>query len=90
MEISLWFQVEAVRIYGVLNQRSEEEQQEALLAKIRSTGGLVTVRDWMRSRSKKTVQAAEQELQLLVDQGLGVWETSRGPGRPSKRFRLVE
>ena len=91
IELSKWFGNEAKRVYAILQESEEEQQDRELVELIRAKGGEVTVRAWQRLRSTPTAEAAEEELQGLVDRGHGSWVHSTPlpqGGRPTKVFRL--
>jgi hypothetical protein len=85
-----WFANEAARVYEVLGETQGQRFRRRLVERIRERGGSVTVRDvthgWRQFRDRP--DAAEAELQGLVDDRLGRWKDSSGPGRPTKHFQL--
>jgi hypothetical protein len=54
---------------------------------IKNKGGAVTLREWMRSRSKSTAAEAKRELDKLVSLGRGTWEEGK---RGSNTFKLAD
>lgn len=94
VELVRWFGHEARRVYGMLSEDEGDTDRRRLVEWIRRTGGVVTIRDAMRSgHCFKTSDAAERALKELVSAGVGEWED--GPtgitGRPlGPRFRLTD
>jgi hypothetical protein len=99
--VAQWFENEAVRAYTKLDESSmpPEARQTMSLRRlvewIRKKGGTTTVRDLSRGPQeyRKNKPKAEADLQLLVDDGKGVWEddpTSESGGRPTQKFRLID
>ncbi len=89
--LSRWFAHEAERVYAMLGEDEQSATRRHLVALIERRGGQVTVRDWQRSRSKKTAKEAKAELEELISAGLGRWEDSTpgtDGGRPSRLFVL--
>lgn len=93
VKLSRWFAHEARRVYGMLGEDDDSRARRQSVELIGRKGGQVSIRDWQRTRSHRTAEAAEMELDELVTAGLGQWEQvapgSRG-GRPSKRFILAD
>ena len=89
VKISQWFGDEAKRVYELLSSWGAKANLQMLLDKVRANGGRVTVREWMRIRSKGTTLEARQELQSLVDAGMGQLCKEGGQGRPSWSFVLT-
>jgi hypothetical protein len=93
IELSQWFGNETRRVYAVLAQSEDDEEQQRQVEIVQARGGSISVRDWQKNRSLSKAEDAEAELQELVEAGLGRWDhPPPGPkgGRPSKRFHLVE
>ncbi len=94
VELSRWFGGEAERVYGVLEEDDDAREQRHLLERIARLGGTVTARELMRrSRAFARADEADAALAELVKAGLGRWEFDAhggGPGRPARRFRLVD
>ena len=91
--ISQWFGHEIRRIYGVLEEDEEEQDQRRLLELVEKKGGRITPRELMRSTSRfqGSAEVAESALQELVDINWGHWgnvQAGAGGGRPSKVFLL--
>jgi hypothetical protein len=89
-----WFAAEARRVYAALSETSEERATRNLVEHIRKRGGRITARELQRSNSRKyrTASQAEDALEDLVKEGLGIWEepakTTRG-GQPACYFSLL-
>lgn len=92
VELTRWFAQEAKRIYSILSESEDEEGVRQRAEMIERRGGCVTVRDWQRARGLDTASEAEEELEELVQEGLGGWtHPTPGPkgGRPTRRFTLA-
>jgi 5S rRNA maturation endonuclease (ribonuclease M5) len=92
--LSRWFGAEAVRIYAELSETTLQREQRKLCEFIERRGGDVYERDVMQSftRLKNDKAGTERELTALVKAGRGKWEPvehSGGPGRPTRKFRLL-
>ncbi len=91
--IARWFGREAKRVYSEIGASEDVRETRMLIEMIATRGGSIAVRELRQSarRYQRTVDAAEQALQALVDGGLGKWEwtqPTRHGGRPSRRFIL--
>jgi len=89
VELSRWFGYEARRVYAMLQMSGQERLLLARLELVIAVGEPVSVREWMRKRSLPTADAAETELQELVDAGFGSWrfrERKLSGGAPVKEF----
>lgn len=90
-----WFKNEAERLYAAFGESPEDAESQQLADWIRGKGGAVTPRDLVRgpTRFRGDYEAAEAALNSLVEGGLGSWiepESTKGGGRPSKRFQLCD
>jgi hypothetical protein len=90
-----WFGNEAKRVYAMLAESGEARAARELVELIRSMGGRATARDLCQRRRKyrSDAERARQDLQQLVDLGLGRWEhpaPSAQGGRPSEVFVLSQ
>ena len=90
VRLAEWFTHETRRVYGVLEGDAEED----ILARIAANGGKVTVRELMRwSRAEfPSAQVADAYLQMLVEDGVGMWVFPRPGttgGRPKRIFTLL-
>jgi hypothetical protein len=93
IEITEWFKHEARRVYAILCEGDVEREQRELIEWIARRGGSCTVRDLTHNVRKWRGEsdAAREQLNSLVEAGLGHWEQSDpGPGRPTERFVLHE
>ena len=93
IEITEWFKYEARRVYAILCEGDVEREQRELIEWIARRGGSCTVRDLTHNVRKWRGEpdAAREQLNSLVEAGLGHWEQSDpGPGRPTERFVLHE
>jgi Protein of unknown function (DUF3987) len=93
-DLARWFGNEATRIYAELAETREQREQRELIEFIERRGGAVYEREVMQSfaRLKNDKPGAEQELTALVKAGRGKWEPVEhggGPGRPTRKFRLL-
>jgi 5S rRNA maturation endonuclease (ribonuclease M5) len=93
-DLARWFGNEAVRIYAELAETPEQTDQRELIEFIERRGGAVYEREVMQSftRLKNDKAGTERELTALVKEGRGKWEPvehSGGPGRPTRKFRLL-
>jgi hypothetical protein len=91
IELARWFGNEAKRTYEVLRESDDEQELRQLAELIDAQGGSVRVRDWQRQRKHTNSEAAEEDLQRLLDAGYGSWgfaPTSADGGRPSRVFTL--
>jgi hypothetical protein len=89
--LARWFGGEARRVYALLAQSDDEIDERRAIARIRSRGGTVSVREWQRLRSHRTAGDALTELHELAEAGCGdLIDTPPTPhgGRPSRLFRL--
>ncbi len=86
-----WFTRETLRVYEALG--GDDDPLAALMRWIERRGGRCTVREVYNnlSRYRGKAQQAEEDLQVLVDEGRGWWD-HRGPGggggRPISVFIL--
>lgn len=90
-ELVRWFRNENKRIYAVLAPEVREGAQAKLIRKVQEVGGTISIRAWQRTRSHRTAEDAERELQGLVDAGVAHWSEAEpsGNGRPAgKLLRL--
>src|SRR5262249_33633643 len=92
---SRWFGDEARRIYRILEETPEEQEQRELVELIRGKGGAATPRDLQRWRDRRfaTSGDAERALSELVKAELGRWamdNPNRSGGRPSVQFILAD
>jgi hypothetical protein len=91
--LSRWFGNETKRAYTILEESQEDHELRTLAEVIERRDGRISARDWHNLRGHDSADAAEQELQRLVDEQYGEWNHSTpGPagGRPSKFFVLYE
>jgi hypothetical protein len=89
-----WFGHEIKRIYGMLDEDEEEQDQRRLLELIEKKGGKITVRQLQRASRhyRESAEVAESALQELADIEWGRWESvPAGPdgGKPTRRFVLA-
>jgi hypothetical protein len=84
-----WFKREARRVYAVMSESPEEQNQRELVDLIRRRGGEITTRELTNAgRKYRTSGVAEELLKELVLAELGEWETVDTAGRPKNVFRL--
>ena len=88
-----WFKAETQRVYSILAENEEAQEQRELAEWIDRRGGSVTVRDLQRGprEFRGDAEAAESALQELIEAGLGQWaHIPAGPvgGRPTRVFQL--
>lgn len=92
--LARWFADEAERVYARLDESPKDRDRRELVELIQRKGGTITVRQLMRSSHRfQTAEAAEMALSRLALAGTGTWdpvEVDGKPGRPTRRFRLVE
>jgi 5S rRNA maturation endonuclease (ribonuclease M5) len=93
-ELARWCGKEALRIYAELAETREQREQRELIEFIQHRGGAVYERELMQSytRLKNDKSGTERELVALVKAGRGEWEPVEhggGPGRPTRKFRLL-
>jgi DNA polymerase-1 len=71
-----WFANEVRRIYSTLNESEEARDARRLVEFIRSRGGRITIRLLQNSNSRKypNADAAETDLNRLVEAGLADWQ----------------
>jgi len=88
--IAQWFIGEAQRVYGMLAESEDDRAQRELIEFVQKSGGATTIRELRqkRRRYRNDVQAAEDDLQKLVDAGLGAFEYRMTGGRPARTFVL--
>jgi hypothetical protein len=88
-----WCGNEAIRIYAMLAETTDQREQRELVEFIERRGSVVTVRDVIRCYwpLKDHREKAEQMLEQLAKTGRGKWEELRPPGRgrPTRAFRLL-
>ena len=89
-----WFGNETCRIYAELAETPGQRTQWELLEFIQRRGGAVYEREVMQSftRLKNDKAGTERELTALLKAGRGKWEPVEhggGPGRPTRKFRLL-
>lgn len=87
-----WLKHESRRVYKMLASDDADRERDELVAWIRSRGSTVNVRDVQRGvRRLRRRGDAEEALDRLVRDGLGVWlHAERGSrGRPPQRFQLT-
>ena len=89
-----WFGDEIKRIYAVLDEAEDEQDQRRLLELIEKKGGKITVRQLQRASRhyRESAEVAETALQELADINWGMWETvPAGPdgGKPTRCFVLA-
>lgn len=92
--LTRWFCHETRRVYAMLAESTDEQQQRELVRLIQGRGGRITVRDLQRTASRKfkTSVEADQALTRLATANLGRWESlpaSANGGAPSKVFVLL-
>lgn len=93
IRLSRWFGQETRRVCTVLGESETERDQRKLVELIGRRGGSISARELSHSdrRYRGRADAAEEDLNGLVQAELGVWERvapgSKG-GRPTVRFRL--
>jgi hypothetical protein len=88
-----WFASEAMRVYTILRETTEERECRRLIEWIEARGGKVTARDLHRANQRRwpTSEHAELALDALVQVGLGRWsdvQSGSEGGRPSHQFHL--
>jgi hypothetical protein len=88
-----WFAGESARVYTILKESAEERDRRRLVEWIAGRGGSASVRDLQRANRRRwpTREMAEDELQELVDDRLGVWvqcPASPNGGAGARFFRL--
>lgn len=74
IQLAQWFAHEALRVHALLRKTPAESDLDSIEKRIAARGGRITVREWQRSRSKRTSAAAHSELQSLVDAARAAWE----------------
>ena len=88
-----WFAREAVRVYGLLKETEEAEEDRHLVELISRNGGEITTRELMHASREYRGDAGQAEAALtrLIELGFGSWVTTppgdQG-GRPGTVFRL--
>jgi hypothetical protein len=93
--VSRWFAAEARRVYAVLGGINQDQNRDKLIELIQRKGGTITARELMRASRKyrHSVEAAEQALNALVDQGFAVRQMKEADGseggRPLCVWRLT-
>jgi hypothetical protein len=91
--LARWFAYETQRVYAMLAEDEGQRERRLLVEKVRDRGGRITARQLQRTNQKKyqTAAEAEADLDMLVRDGLGVWQdvptTDRG-GQPTREFVL--
>ncbi len=88
-----WFAREAQRIYSLLNESEEARETRKLVEFIQARGGRITTKELQKSNSRKysDAETATQDLDRLVQTGLGYWQdrpTDSKGGRPTRDFFL--
>ena len=75
VELVRWFAAETRRIYTALAESDDDRHTRRLIDLIRCKGGRITARELQRSNSRRfpNAEAAEKDLQLLIDAGLADW-----------------
>ncbi len=93
IELARWYRAEAIRTYEELLSEGRAERRLRLLVQVvRQHHGIVTARDWGRSRNLTSAEA-EKELGELVELGLlHAVQVVSGPdgGRPTTAFIPVD
>ena len=88
-----WFADEALRVYGILGETEEAQDERELLEWIQRKDRAVTARELQQGprRFRGDAQLAEEALDSLAKAGIGEWELQplglQG-GRPTRAFRL--
>jgi len=78
VELARWFKREQARVYAGLHLSKAHRKVLRLIGIIRNDlGGMVSIRKWHRKRSHKSAEAAEKELQGIVDAKMGRWQFIR-------------
>jgi hypothetical protein len=94
VELAQWFGVETRRVYRAMHETQADRQRRELLQWIAGRGGRVTPRDLQRNlrRYEHDLDAAEADLNDLVDRAHGAWEYagSGQRGRPTHVFCLAD
>jgi hypothetical protein len=92
ISLARWFGHEAQRVYGVFGESEDERRQRELVDLIQRVGGVISIRDLRqkRRRYRYSAQAAQDDLQRLVDARLGRWDYLNTGGRPAHVFVLTE
>lgn len=94
IQLVRWFSCETRRIYGLLDESTDEREVRELVEYIHRRGGQVTARDLVRgpARYRNELDLAEADLRRLASGGLGDL-VSRAPGerggRPTQVFTLL-
>lgn len=86
--LTRWFRFETLRVYRILGADVEQEQQRTLYEQIESMGGNIELRTWYRSKNLSK-EAAEKQLQALVDAGLAQWAWSSPPRHGGKQRKSL-
>ena len=90
--LARWFACEARRVYAMLAQSEEEQEQDRIVRVIRRNDGRITPRELVQKvYSIKSVADAESCLDGLRESGFGAWCYPKpGPkgGQPTKLFVL--
>jgi hypothetical protein len=87
--LARWFAAEARRVYQALAESAEDRATRRLVEFVQARGGLVSVKELHRSNQRKygSADAAEADLQALVEAGLATWQNqlpgAKG-GRPTR------
>lgn len=95
IRLALWHKSEAERIQSLFGkcQVSSVKSPLEMVTMIEKAGGCIAPRTWMRKRGAKaipTMEAAETDLQRLVDEGLAEWrERPPEPGKGGHTVRVL-
>jgi hypothetical protein len=88
-----WFKHETRRVYGRLSESVDFRDCKAVVERVRSRGGKVTLRDLYRSGLlESNRERIEKALELLAARGVGKWvevPTGNVGGRPTREFHLL-
>ncbi|MCO6436707.1 MAG: DUF3987 domain-containing protein [Phycisphaerae bacterium] len=91
IDIARWASLATLNVYAGLREPEGKREGRKLLTWVQAHGGKCTARDVVRGvwRYRGDPQGAKLALDALVNDGLGQWDWSSGPGRPTAVFRIT-
>ncbi len=92
IEVVEWLKNEARRVYAMLVESPADRERRRLVDWLRGRGGSATVRDLVRGdrRFRGDYEGARAALDDLVKARLARVVLHAGPGRPAKRYELLD